>query len=158
VKLRFIPVSAVNVLSSVKAVYGKRMLWTLTILAGACLRNSPAFAQSSGNRLNASYAVVQKPSDMVAVSSDAVWSNGPSEQTYFGIDSAQAATSGLPVYSPSRGFSRVDVKVSCDHRLNDKWSVRSAVGVGDLVGDAANSPIVQRRADVFGSVGAAYHF
>jgi outer membrane scaffolding protein for murein synthesis (MipA/OmpV family) len=105
--------------------------------------------------LSASYPVVQKPSNTAAVPEDTVCSNGPSEQTYCGIDSAQAATSGLPVYSPSRGFSRVDVKVSWDHRLNDKWSVRSAVGVGGQVGDTANSPIVQRRADVSRSVGAA---
>jgi outer membrane scaffolding protein for murein synthesis (MipA/OmpV family) len=62
--------------------------------------------------VNASCAVMQKPSGMVAVSGDTSRSDGWSEQTYSGIYSAQTRTRGVPSYSPSQGFSHVDVKVS----------------------------------------------
>ncbi|MGF6939752.1 outer membrane protein [Paraburkholderia sp. UCT70] len=130
--------------------------------ASASLRFLQSAHAGYGNRvtLSASYALVQKAVDRVKVSADTVWSNGPSQQTRFGIDSEQAAssTAGLSPYHPSAGFSRVDLKVDWDHRLNQQWSLQSALGVGSLLGDAANSPIVERRAAVFGSVGAAYHF
>ncbi|REG48837.1 outer membrane scaffolding protein for murein synthesis (MipA/OmpV family) [Paraburkholderia sp. BL6669N2] len=130
--------------------------------ASAGLRFLQSAHAGYGNRvtLSASYALVQKPVDRVSVSADAVWSNGPSQQTWFGIDSEQAAssTAGLSAYHPSAGFSRVDLRIDWDHRLNQQWSLQSAFGVGSLLGDAANSPIVERRAAVFGSVGAAYHF
>ena len=130
--------------------------------ASAGIRFLQSAHSGYGNRvtLSASYALVQKPVDRVSVSADTVWSNGPSQQTWFGIDSEQAAssTAGLSTYHPSAGFSRVDLKVAWDHRLTQRLSLESAFGVGSLVGDAANSPIVERRASVFGSVGAAYHF
>ncbi|BEU28446.1 MipA/OmpV family protein [Paraburkholderia sp. 22B1P] len=110
--------------------------------------------------LGVSYAVFDVPRDRVTVSADTVWSNGPAQQTYFGVDSEQAAnsTAGLPVYHPSAGFSRVDGRLAWEHRLNSHWSWRSSIGVGSLLGDAANSPVVEHRAALFGSAGASYHF
>lgn len=130
--------------------------------ASADIRFLQAARAGYGNHvtLGVSYAVFDTPRDRVTVSADTVWSNGPAEQTYFGVDSEQAANSaaGLPVYHPSAGFSRVDGRLAWEHRLNPHWSLRSSIGVGSLLGDAANSPVVEHRAAVFGSVGASYHF
>ncbi|RKP45566.1 MipA/OmpV family protein [Trinickia fusca] len=106
------------------------------------------------------YTMLAMPRDRVTVSADTVWANGAAEQTAFGIDGEQAANSSahLSVYSPSAGFSRVDLKVTVEHSFNAHWSARAALGVDTLVGDAANSPVVERRASVFGSLGAAYRF
>jgi outer membrane protein len=111
-------------------------------------------------KLDLAYAVVDLPQDRVTISADTVWANGPAQETEFGIDSEQAAnsTAHLPEFSPSAGISRIDFKVALDHKLDIHWSVRAAAGVGTLVGDAANSPIVERRANIFGSIGTAYRF
>ncbi|AJK48684.1 MipA/OmpV family protein [Burkholderia plantarii] len=110
--------------------------------------------------LSVAYTVYQAAGDRISVGVDTVWSNGPAERTYFGIDEEQAANSaaGLPVYRPSSGFSKVDFKTTWDHRLNRHWSMNTSLGVGTLLGDAADSPIVERRTSMFGAFGVAYHF
>ncbi|MDC6134739.1 MipA/OmpV family protein, partial [Burkholderia gladioli] len=35
---------------------------------------------------------------------------------------------------------------------------RASAGVGTLLGDAADSPIVERRTSVFGTLGVGYRF
>lgn len=130
--------------------------------AGASVKFLQSAHAGYGNHvtLGASYVALQLPQDRVTVSADTVWANGPAEQTDFGVDDAQALNSvaHLPVYAPSAGFSRVDVKVALEHRLDAHWSLRASAGVGTLLGDAANSPLVERRADLFGSFGVAYRF
>lgn len=130
--------------------------------ASADIRFLQSAHSGYGNRvtLSVAYALIAKPLDKVSVSADTSWSNGPSQQTWFGIDSEQAAssTAGLSTYRPSAGFSRADLKFNWDHRLNTQWSLQGSIGVGSLLGDAADSPVVERRASVFGSMGAAYQF
>ncbi|MFP6556751.1 MipA/OmpV family protein [Paraburkholderia sp. B3] len=142
-------------------VYGAFVRWEMGRMA-VNLKFLQSAHAGYGNHatLGVSYVALEMPQDKVTVSADTVWSNGPAEQTYFGIDSEQSIDSAahLPVYSPSAGFSRVDLKVALDHRLDARWSLRAAAGVGTLVGDAAASPIVERRASVFGSLGLAYRF
>ncbi|WP_186093781.1 MipA/OmpV family protein [Burkholderia gladioli] len=110
--------------------------------------------------LGASYALLALPRDRVTISTDAVWSNGSAAQTDFGIDGAQAAGSlaHLPVYSASSGFSNVDLRLAYEHRFDAHWSLRASAGVGTLLGDAADSPIVERRTSVFGTLGVGYRF
>ncbi|WP_322012022.1 MipA/OmpV family protein [Paraburkholderia sp. J12] len=141
--------------------YGAFVRWQLERLTA-----SVKFLQSAhegyGNHVtfDVSYLALILPKDRVTVSADTIWANASAEQTYFGIDAEQSAasTAHLPVYSPSAGFSRVDLKIALDHRIDARWSLRAAAGVDTLVGDAADSPVVGRRASVFGSLGLAYRF
>jgi len=110
--------------------------------------------------VGATYAIVHTSADRLTIGADAVWSSKDAMQTYFGIDSQQAASSteNLQQYHPSAGFSRTDAMLSWEHRLNPVWSVRSTLGVQSLIGDAADSPVVERTRNAFGSLGLAYHF
>lgn len=141
--------------------YGAFVRWHVQRLS-ADLRFLQSAHAGYGNHavFGVSYVAWEQPSNRVTVSADTVWSNGAAEQTLFGIDETQSLNSAahLPVYTPSAGLSRVDFKVAFEHRLNARWSLRAAAGVGTLMGDAADSPIVQRRTNAFGSVGVAYHF
>jgi MipA family protein len=130
--------------------------------ASADVRFLQAAHSGYGNRVKftVSYALIHSGTDRVRLSADTVWSNGPSQQTYFGVDAGQAVNSaaGLPAYDPSSGFSRADVSLAWDHRIGEHWSLRGKIGYGTLLGDAADSPVVERRGSAFGSVGAAYRF
>lgn len=110
--------------------------------------------------LDLAYAVIDTGKDRVSIGAGTQWSNSSAAQTYFGINSQQAAnsTQGLPEYHPSAGFTSINAKASWEHRFDNSWSMRSTLGVGSLLGDAANSPIVERRTSMFGSVGLAYRF
>jgi MipA family protein len=98
--------------------------------------------------------------DSVSFGAKTVWANSSSMQTLFGVTSAQAdrSVAGLPAYAPSSAFQRVSTSATWVHVLNRSWSVNGTVEVGRLLGDASNSPVVERSGAVFAGVGAAYSF
>jgi MipA family protein len=80
-------------------------------------------------------------------------------QTYFGVSPANAAASGLPVYSPGGGVSNAYIWPALIWRFHPNWL--GAVGgmYSRVTGDAGDSPIVKDRGDAnqwIGGVGVAY--
>lgn len=73
----------------------------------------------------------------------ATWADENYMETYFGVTAAQSATSGLAQYDIGAGFKRVDLDLAITYMATEHWLVRGQVGVGYLLGDAADSPIVQ---------------
>jgi outer membrane scaffolding protein for murein synthesis (MipA/OmpV family) len=65
------------------------------------------------------------------------------EQSYFGIDPAQSARSGRPVYRPGGGVEGVGVGATLIVPITQKIAVTAVVGYTRLLGDAARSPIVR---------------
>lgn len=80
--------------------------------------------------------------------------------TYFGISAAQAATSvaGLSMYDTSSGIKDVHVELGTRVDLTERWQIRAGARYGRLVGDAADSPIVESENQFSGYIGAAYRF
>lgn len=80
--------------------------------------------------------------------------------TYFGISGAQAASSvaGLSMYDTSSGIKDVHVELGTRIDLTDRWQIRAGARYGRLVGDAADSPIVESENQFSGYLGAAYRF
>jgi len=70
------------------------------------------------------------------------WADDSYTKAYFGIDAAQAARSGYRQYSPGAGFKDIGVSVGVDYALSDNWAITGQVGYTRLLGDAADSPIV----------------
>lgn len=63
---------------------------------------------------------------------------------YFGVTPAAAAASGLPAYDPEGGLRSVGAMAGITHQLSRSIGVYAYAGYDRLVGDAADSPIVQR--------------
>ncbi|WP_457588814.1 MipA/OmpV family protein [Ensifer canadensis] len=66
-------------------------------------------------------------------------------QSYFGVTGAQSAASGLPEHKAEAGLKRADLTVSATYIADDNWFARGEAGLGVLMGDAADSPIVERE-------------
>jgi outer membrane scaffolding protein for murein synthesis (MipA/OmpV family) len=79
-------------------------------------------------------------------------------ESYFGITSAQSASSGLAEYDAKAGIMRVDVKASVTYMMTENWLVTGAAGAGFLLGDAKDSPVVKDDVQPFGMLGVAYRF
>jgi outer membrane protein len=80
-------------------------------------------------------------------------------QTYFGVTPANAAASGLPVYSPGGGVSNVYAWPALLWRFHPNWLGAVGVLYSRVTGDAGDSPIVRDRGDAnqwIGGVGLAY--
>ncbi len=73
----------------------------------------------------------------------ATWADDSYMQTYFGVTAAQAGNSGMAQYSAGSGFKSVELELSATYMLSDNWMLRGQVGMAELIGDAADSPIVQ---------------
>lgn len=65
------------------------------------------------------------------------------QQTYFGIGPSGAATSGLAEYSPGGGFRDVSLRATLDLYLSETWSLGPTLVYKRLLGDAADSPVVE---------------
>lgn len=94
----------------------------------------------------------------VAAGPDLEFGNGDFERTWFGISAAQATTSGLPAYAPRAGINRVGVHADLTHRLTQHILLRFFARLSDITGNAAQSAIIERRAQVEVGAGIAYHF
>lgn len=79
---------------------------------------------------------------------------------YFGISAAQSARSlaSLSMYETSSGIKDVHVELGTRIDLTDRWQVRGGVRYGRLLGDAADSPIVESENQFSGYLGATYRF
>ncbi|GAB4064883.1 MipA/OmpV family protein [Ancylobacter sonchi] len=73
----------------------------------------------------------------------ATWADETYMETYFGVTAAQSAASGLPQYDIGAGFRRIDLDLAVTYMASEHWLVRGQLGIGYLLGDAADSPIVQ---------------
>ncbi|MGL3608011.1 MipA/OmpV family protein [Rhizobium sp. G187] len=86
------------------------------------------------------------------------WADDKHMQSYFGVTSAQSASSGLTQYDAQAGVKRVDVKGSITYMFTENWSVTGAAGAGFLMGDAKDSPIVKDDVQPFAMLGVSYRF
>lgn len=95
---------------------------------------------------------------LVVVGPDLEFGDGDFQRTWFGISPAQSAASGLSQYTPGAGFNRIGVHAGLTYRASTHILWRVFARISDLTGDAAQSPIVERRTQVVAGAGIAYHF
>ena len=73
------------------------------------------------------------------------WASEDYMDEQFGIDSANAARSGLDTYNPDSSFKDVGLRLNGTYRISEGWSTTLAVQYKRMVGDASDSPIVDDR-------------
>jgi outer membrane protein len=84
------------------------------------------------------------------------WTNENYMRTFFAVDARQSAASGLPSFSPEGGISSVRFFLSGRYEIRAHWLLGGQVYAARLLGDAADSPITQKRTTVGGGVFLAY--
>jgi MipA family protein len=70
------------------------------------------------------------------------WASEDYMSSYFGIDAADAARSGLDQFSADEGFKDVSFGGALTYRIFERWSVSGLASYARLIGDAADSPLV----------------
>jgi len=95
---------------------------------------------------------------LVAAGPDLEFGDSDFQHTWFGISPTQSAASGLPVYTPGAGVNRIGVHAGLTYRVSTHLLWRVFARFSDLTGDAARSPVVERRAQLVIGAGIAYHF
>ncbi len=80
-------------------------------------------------------------------------------QTYFGVDSDNAARSGLSQFNAGGGLRDVRIPMMAIYSLSPKWHISGGLIYSRLMGDASDSPIVDERGSnnqLFAGLGVAY--
>jgi MipA family protein len=95
---------------------------------------------------------------LVTAGPDLEFGDGNFERAWFGVSPNQSFTSGLPVYAPRGGINRVGLHAAVTHRVSRHILLRFFARLSDITGDAAESPIVERRSQISVGAGIAYHF
>ncbi|KIZ34843.1 MltA-interacting MipA family protein [Rhodopseudomonas palustris] len=88
----------------------------------------------------------------------ATWADDKYMRAYFGVTPEQSARSGLSTFNANAGFKRADFTTSTTYMISEHWLVRGQAGVGYLLGDAANSPIVKDKLQPSGMLSIGYKF
>lgn len=104
------------------------------------------------------YNFVKSDRDVVSLDVGVLAGTSKYNQTFFGVTSTQSLNSGFSEYSSHAGVYGADSKVVWTHKLSPSWSTTSAISVTGLVGDAAKSPIVQRRVSFYAVSSINYAF
>ena len=71
------------------------------------------------------------------------WGDDDYMQGFFAVNSAQAAQSGLPEFDAESGIKDVGLQIATAYSLSEKLLISGQVGYQRLLGDAADSPIIE---------------
>jgi outer membrane protein len=75
----------------------------------------------------------------------ATWGNARYMQTWFGISSAQSATTGVAEHTMDGGLASVYVRLGASLRLDTRWRIDAGIERTRLAHAAADSPVVEQR-------------
>ena len=71
----------------------------------------------------------------------ATWADEKYTQTYFGVSTLQASRSIFPRFDAHSGIQDVRAGINMIYSLNSHWFVSANVGISEMIGDSAKSPI-----------------
>ncbi len=84
------------------------------------------------------------------------WANGTYRQTYYGVSPQGAAATPLPEYTLGAGWDNVSIGWRITSALNRHWVAYGGLGVSQLQGAAARSPLATRPTTYSATVGLAW--
>jgi len=86
----------------------------------------------------------------------AIWGDSKATKAFYGVTPQQAAASGLPAYQPGSGWLNTGLGALWAYDVSQKWVAVGTLERRRVGGDAAGSPLTERRSSNYVSVGLAY--
>ena len=85
------------------------------------------------------------------------WASDNYMKSFFGIDSQQSASSGLERHRADAGIKDINISVSAGYPITNRWRIGMTMEYKKLLGDAADSPIVDDKNQFVAGIGLSYH-
>ena len=95
---------------------------------------------------------------MLELGPDLSWASGDYNKTYFGISKSQAASSRYNEYDADAGLKDVGLHLNAMYEVDENWAVIGGLGYARLLGDAADSQIVDSENQFFSGISVVYNF
>jgi outer membrane protein len=105
-----------------------------------------------------SVGVLRSGAVSAGVFTQATWADSTATNRLYGVTPAQSAAGGLAAFRAGAGLLSTSVGVLGSVELSRQWLVVGSVEARRLGGDAARSPLAERRSNHAVSVAAAYRF
>jgi len=106
--------------------------------------------------INTDYALSDTLSLDYGVST--TWANSGYHRGYFGVTDQQAQSSKFAAYRPDSGMQKAEAKTSLTYAFTPNIALTAGVVVSSLLGDAAKSPITEKKVAVGGFTLLNYQF
>jgi MipA family protein len=94
----------------------------------------------------------------LSFSPNIMWADKKYNQAFFGVTRLQAGNSGFSAYNAESGIKSVGVKVGLNYKITPDWSANVMASFDQLQGDAANSPLVQKKGQAAVAAIVSYSF
>ncbi len=86
------------------------------------------------------------------------WADDNYNQSFFGVDAMQSSASGYQQYDAKGGLKSVKVEVGFTQPMGKNWGLTGIAAYSKLLGDAADSPIVQDTDSLSATLAIGYKF
>lgn len=103
-----------------------------------------------------SYAVT--PELRLSFTPSVTWADTEYTKTYFGVSPVQASRSAFKAYKAKGGLKSGGAELSANYALTKNWMAVVSASANQLLGDAADSPIVVRKTQKSFAAGFLYSF
>jgi len=94
---------------------------------------------------------------LVFIELGTTWASDNYMESFFGIDSQQSANSGLERHNANAGIKDVNISISAGYPINNRWRIGAMAEYKRLLGDAADSPIVDDKNQFVAGIALSYH-
>lgn len=124
----------------------------------AAVRTGMAGGNGAAVHMGGAWDLWRTGSTALAVQASLRWADADYNRAYFGVSAAQAGTTGLRIHVPGAGFNAMQLGLSGRVVLAPRWVGFGGLAWQQLLGDAADSPLVQKRDSPRLVLGASYSF
>lgn len=92
--------------------------------------------------LRGGYAWPVNDTMMLSIGASTTYADDDYMDSFFGIDNADSARSGLKTFDAEGGFKDIGFNLGMGYRMTDTWRLQAIASLSRLLGDAADSPVV----------------
>ena len=85
------------------------------------------------------------------------WASKDYMESFFGVNGQQSENSGLERYQADAGIKDINVSMKVVYSITNRWRIGGYVEYKRLLGDAADSPIVDDKNQSLAGISLSYH-
>ena len=97
---------------------------------------------------------LQKPLAFLALGT--TWASDDYMESFFGVSSKQSGKSGLRTHNADAGIKDISLSLTAGHRFKKRWRIGGRIEYKRLIGDAADSPIVDDKNQFMAGISFSY--
>jgi outer membrane scaffolding protein for murein synthesis (MipA/OmpV family) len=108
--------------------------------------------------LDLSVPLFSSKTDQFGLNLSTTYGDRKYNQSNFGVSSQQSLGSGYRTFNADAGFNNVSTSLSWRHTIDKNWSIATQAGITQVVGNAADSPIVKKKTNGLLATSINYSF